>query len=440
MNLAADRQADAFRSLAASELTAATKGIPPWAAPIALGAVGRQGWNLLRGDLVFPVAVLSRSAIERNSRWMRAFIQANKLAIAPHGKTTMAPQLFRRQIEDGAWGITVATVQQLAVCRRFGFERLLLANEPVGRIELDYIFAELAASSSLEIFCLVDSLAGVERIAAAGRRAGCPERLQLLLETGIAGGRTGCRNVAQALEVARAIRQAGLTLRGVEGFEGVLKQAAPVDAFLDFLAEVAGAIARDGLFTPGQPVVLSAGGSAFYDRVAAKLGACDIGAEVRIVTRSGCYLTHDSLNYERSYRAIRARAHDPACGHGSELPPGDLVPALMVWTHLQSRPEPGRAILAMGRRDVSYDVEMPVPLLWYRPGLHQAPVAVGAGHAVAGLYDQHCCLNCPAESPLAVGDLVAFGISHPCTTFDKWQVLYVVDDGYDVVDAVRTFF
>jgi D-serine dehydratase len=440
VNLAADRQADAFQDLAAGELGATTKGIPPQAAPIALGAVGRQGWNLLRGDLVLPAAVLSRSAIERNSRWMRAFIQANKLSIAPHGKTTMAPQLFRRQIEDGAWAITVATIQQLAVCRRFGFERLLLANEPIGRTELDYLFAELAASPSLEIFCLTDSLEGVERIAAAGRRAGCPERLQLLLEGGIAGGRTGCRSVGQALEVARAIRQAGLTLRGIEGFEGILKEAAPIDAFLDFLCETARSVAREGLFAPGLPVVLSAGGSAFYDRVAPRLGTCDVGAEIKVVTRSGCYLTHDSLTYERAYRALRARQHDPACGRGSELPDGDLAPALTVWTHLQSRPEPGRAILAMGRRDVSYDVELPVPLLWYRPGLHQAPVAVGAGHAVAGLYDQHCCLDCPLESPLAVGDLVAFGISHPCTTFDKWQVLYVVDEGYDVVDAVRTFF
>ena len=125
---------------------------------------------------------------------------------------------------------------------------------------------------------------------------------------------------------------------------------------------------------------------------------------------------------------------------GSEMCIRDRIPALMLWTHVQSRPEPGRAVAAMGRRDVSYDVDLPVPLLWYRPGLHQAPVALEPGHAAGGLYDQHCCIDCPPDGPLAVGDLVAFGISHPCTTFDKWQVLYVVDDNYDVVDAVRTFF
>ena len=148
MNLAADQKADAFEALEAQPLTATTKGIPPLAAPIALGAVGKQGWNLLRGDLPFPLAVLSRANLEHNSRWMRAFIQANKLSIAPHGKTTMAPQLFRRQIEDGAWAITVATLQQLMVCRRFGFDRLLIANELIGPGELDVIFAELAKAPS----------------------------------------------------------------------------------------------------------------------------------------------------------------------------------------------------------------------------------------------------------------------------------------------------
>src|SRR5262249_20576847 len=149
--------------------------------------------------------------------------------------------------------------------------------------ELDAIFAELAAAPELEIYALVDSLAGIERIAAAGRRVGQPERLQLLLEVGVAGGRTGCRSVAEALEVARAARQEGLSLRGVEGFEGVLKQAAAVDAFLDTIAEAAEAIAREGLFAAG-PIILTAGGSKFYDLVAARFARCRAGGEIRIVT------------------------------------------------------------------------------------------------------------------------------------------------------------
>jgi D-serine dehydratase len=231
-----------------------------------------------------------------------------------------------------------------------------------------------------------------------------------------------------------------LTLRGVEGFEGVLKETAAVDAFLDSIVAAAEEVAREGLFSSQGPVILSAGGSAFYDRVAARFARSRLTTEVRIVTRSGCYLTHDSVSYEQHYRAMRAREEAEPSPHPGSLPTGDLRPALLIWTQLQSRPEPGRAILTMGRRDVGQDAGLPVPLLWYRRGLHEAPVAIGDGHSVAGLYDQHCCLDCPSTSALAVGDLVAFGISHPCTTFDKWQLLYVADERYDIVDAVRTFF
>jgi len=49
-------------------------------------------------------------------------------------------------------------------------------------------------------------------------------------------------------------------------------------------------------------------------------------------------------------------------------------------------------------------------------------------------------MTVPAGSTLAVGDMVAFGISHPCLTFDKWQVICMVDDDYNVTSAIKTFF
>ncbi len=111
------------------------------------------------------------------------------------------------------------------------------------------------------------------------------------------------------------------------------------------------------------------------------------------------------------------------------LPPGGSKPALEVWAYVQSRPESGRTILTMGKRDVSYDASLPVPLHWYRPGAMVRPEPMPRGHAVLALNDQHCHLGTPGESPLQVGDMVGFGIGHPCTTFDKWGLLMVVDAG-----------
>ncbi|HTV38428.1 MAG TPA: amino acid aldolase, partial [Xanthobacteraceae bacterium] len=190
------------------------------------------------------------------------------------------------------------------------------------------------------------------------------------------------------------------------------------------------------LFAPDR-IIISAGGSAFYDLVVERFGKAGIAREVLVVTRSGCYLTHDSKMYRDAFAEIRKRA--PALDN---LGPG-LMPALEVWAYVQSRPEPTKAILTVGKRDISYDVDLPVPIKWVRPcaGIDaRAVTEIGPGHVVTGLNDQHCHLAVPGDSPLAVGDMVAFGISHPCTTFDKWQVIPLVDDDYTVVSAIRTFF
>ena len=134
-----------------------TKGWPALAGTLPLRAAGRQGWNLLREDLPLPVAVLKASALAHNSRWMRGFLEYFDVRLCPHGKTTMAPQLFARQLADGAWGITVATVQQLMVCRRFGVPRVLMANQLVGRQAIRAVLAELQADPGFEFLCLVDS-------------------------------------------------------------------------------------------------------------------------------------------------------------------------------------------------------------------------------------------------------------------------------------------
>jgi D-serine dehydratase len=416
------------------------KGWPARAGTLPLGEVGAKGWNLLREDLPLPAAVIRRSTLEHNSRWMRSFLERFDALICPHGKTTMAPQLFARQLADGAWGITVATAQQLMVCRRFGVARVLMANQPTGRQAIQAALAELADDPSFEFLCLIDSVRGVEGLAEEVRAFRLDRPIQVLLEAGLPGGRTGCRSLADALEVARAAAAAPeLALVGVEAFEGLIREATPeasarkVEGLLDFVVETAIACDREDLYAPGQ-VLLSAGGSAFFDRVAQRFRAANLNREVKVVLRSGCYLTHDSQMYHRLFAELCERTPE-----ARRIGPG-LRAALEVWAYVQSVPEPGLAIVTMGKRDVSYDAGLPVPEQWFRPGLHARPQSLGEGFRVTGLNDQHAYLAVPEDGPLEIGDMVAFGISHPCTTFDKWQLLYVVDDDYRVVEALRTFF
>jgi D-serine dehydratase len=294
----------------------------------------------------------------------------------------------------------------------------------------------IRASTSI---CLVDSVENAQQLFEMAETARLDRPLQLLVEGGFTGGRTGCRDLAAALDLARRVRRCGprLALRGVEGFEGLSRGASPQESewqateFLDFLLEIATACQAEDLFAAG-PIILSAGGSKYYDIVAERFGRAKLGRDLLVVTRSGCYLTHDSALYRQAFDGLVKRSPQAeALGTG-------LLPALELWAYVQSRPEPSKALLTMGKRDVSHD-DLPVALKWARPGQGK-PSEVAPGHIVTGLNDQHCHMAVPPESPLAIGDMVCFGISHPCLTFDKWQVICVVDDDYNVLSAIKTFF
>jgi D-serine deaminase-like pyridoxal phosphate-dependent protein len=68
------------------------------------------------------------------------------------------------------------------------------------------------------------------------------------------------------------------------------------------------------------------------------------------------------------------------------------------------------------------------------------PVPYGLAAArVVKLNDQHAYLRLGGAG-VQVGDWLEFGISHPCTVFDKWPMIPVLDDDGRVVDLIRTFF
>lgn len=417
-----------------------TKGVPGLAQSFALSRIGDKNWNVLRGDMPLPLAILKEPALANNSRWFFDFVSKADVSLCPHGKTTMCPELFHRQLADGAWGITLSTAHQVQVGRSFGLKRILVANQIIDPPFADYVLSEIAADPDFDFYCLVDSLAGVEFLKERARRTAGPRPLQLLVEAGMAGGRTGCRTLEDGLAIARAVSGAGpwLSLRGIEGFEGVVPPSAmidpsPIHTLLDFVADLTQACASEQLFAPGE-IVLSAGGSAYFDIVVDRLAAIPLNAKRRVVLRSGCYVSHDSDMYTVYFKAIRER---------SELArsiSGQLIPALEILAYVQSRPEPGLALLTVGKRDCSYDHHLPVPLGVVRPGRDKAPIPLKGEHAITALNDQHAFLKLPPISDLAIGDIVVLGVSHPCTTFDKWDVLYGVDHAYNVVSAFKTYF
>ena len=392
--------------------------------------------HVLGGDVSMPVAMLLESRIAHNLKWMQAFVDAYGLNLAPHGKTTMAPALFRRQIDAGAWGISVATAQQARVAARHGVRRILIANQVVGRANIA-ILADLLADPATTLFCLVDSAAGVEQLAAGMRDH--DRTIDVLLElapTADQGGyRTGVRDDGQQAATLAAIASAQPHVRlvGVELYEGVLSDADEIRLYLRRGVAVVEAIARSSGFAR-DPAILSGGGSAWYDIVAEEFARVSPDLAIDIVLRPGCYLSHDAGLYRTAQADILAR--NPVAARMR----GGLLPALQIWACIQSRPAPQRVVVAMGKRDVAFDAGLPIPRLHLRPGRDATPIAASSGWVVDGMMDQHAFMTIADDDDVAVGDLLGFDVSHPCLTFDKWRRLMIVDDDYRCLEVVRTFF
>lgn len=378
--------------------------------PVSDADFAAAGYALFDGPFTWPIMVARQSAIAHNVRTLMDFCRGRGLEFAPHGKTSMAPALFREQLAAGAWGITVATANQALVCRAAGVPRVLIANEILDPRALRWL-----GTQDFRSVHYVDSLEGVAAIGAAA-----PARpLDVVVEWGFAGGRTGCRDVASAMEVATAAHAApAVNLVGVAGYEGMLPGLSEVASYLDGLRSLAILLAD---LLPSEAIV-SAGGSAYFDLVADALGGSDWlpGHTVVPILRSGAYVTHDHGTYERMTPFTRI--------------PGSLQPALELWAQVLSTPEPGLAIAGLGKRDAPFDEGLPRPLSLRRSGVVSALDA-----ECTRLNDQHAYLRV-APGAVRPGDLIRFGISHPCTAFDKWRVIPVVDDDYVVRDLLRTYF
>jgi D-serine dehydratase len=402
-------------------------------ASIQLTDAARLEWNLLNEDVSLPAAVLYADRVEHNLKWMQAFVAEYGVKLAPHGKTTMAPQLFRRQLETGAWGITLATAHQVRAAYHGGVSRVLMANQLVGRRNMMMV-AELLSDPDFEFFCLVDSVDGVEQLGQFFTSVKKP--LQVLLELGVTGGRTGVRDEAQRNAVLEAIARYPdvLKLAGVELYEGVLKEEHEVREFLQSAVAVTRALLEEGRFDR-TPAILSGAGSAWYDVVAEEFVKASETGKVEVVLRPGCYLTHDVGIYRKAQTDIFAR--NPVAKKMGE----GLLPALQLWAYVQSIPEPDRAIIGLGKRDSAFDAGLPEPARHYRPG-NPAPrdIAASEGWEIFGLMDQHAYLRIPAGADVKVGDMIAFDISHPCLTFDKWRQVLVLDSAYRVTEVIETFF
>lgn len=386
--------------------------------------------NLLHEDVCLPAAVIKKTALENNIRWMQRYADTRGVSLAPHGKTSMTPWIFQQQQQAGAWAIGVGSAWQASVAMASGIHRVLMVNQLVGKANMQLISQLKAQFPTVDYLCCVDSLDNAQTLSAffAARH----QTLDILLELGVPGGRCGCRHAEQALALADEIsRLPALRLRGLELYEGVLHGENPqpkVEALLRDAAALACQLERyvDGEF------ILTGAGSVWYDVVCNVWLSAEKPASCRVVIRPGCYVTHDEGIYQQAQEAIIAR-DQTACDLG-----GDLLSALELVAMVQSVPESGGAIVNFGKRDSAFDAGLPQPIAHYRAG--KALNLPLKSLETTGIMDQHAMLKIAPGADVKVGDILVFGTSHPCLTFDKWKALQLVDDSYNVLETLETAF
>ncbi|MDQ7727345.1 amino acid deaminase [Halomonas sp. SpR8] len=385
--------------------------------------------HLLSG-VSLPAAVIHEGALEHNLAWMQRFAEAHGARLAPHGKTTMTPALFHRQLQAGAWGITLATAPQCRAAFANGVTRLLMANQLVGQANMAIIASLLEQGATF--YCMVDSQENVRQLGRFFAERGLG--LSVLIEVGVGGGRCGCRTQQQIVSLAEAIsNEPALSLAGLEGYEGVVHGDDPeagIRAYAKYLVEVAVELEAAGRFSQPNPIV-TASGSAWYDVIAEAFDGAPLQGRFTPVLRPGCYVVHDHGLYREAQSAVLNRRPDLQQG---------LEPALEVFAQVQSLPEPGLAIVALGKRDIGHD-QLPMALRRFREaGEISQPLSV-AGWEVTKIMDQHTFVRLPNEAQdIEVGDIIAFGASHPCLTFDKWRQLLLVDSDLNVKERLATYF
>ena len=416
------------------------RGFPTGEPALPAAEVGERGWRPQDGQMSLPLLSLDLDAFAANTRAVMRHVSEAGALIAPHAKTPMSVALARQLVAAGAWGATVADARQASVMLEGGVTRLILANQVGGHGAARRLAGLLRRHPQAEVQVFVDSLEGVQALAAAWRESAgkgeAPPPLGLLIELGV--GRAGLRDDRVATDLMHAILalpgEGRLHLSGVAGYEGAA--AVPdadetrrrIDDLLRRMREFHAAMrARLG---PDAPLLLTAGGSLWFDRVLAALGpAAAADGRTRLVLRSGAIFFSDHGVYARGLAAMETRGTAFA---------GRLSPVLRLWAEVLSVPEPDLVICGLGMRDAASDQGLPIPLRLWRDGEEAGPAD---GLRMERFNDQHGFLRvADGGPPPRVGDVVEFGLSHPCTNFDRHGLVWGLGAGHRVRCIFPTAF
>lgn len=379
-----------------------------------------QQYDLRKGEVSLPCATLLSDAIEHNIEWMQNFADQCNVLLAPHGKTSLTPEIIKMQVDAGAWGISVANIQQAFIAKNAGAKNILIANQLVGEANF-----ELAAKlmEDVELYVCIDSIPNVRALNSFFKRQVKP--INVLLEIGVSGGRCGLRSIEDVMSICAEVQSCnGLSMQGIEFYEGVIhgdNEEESIRQFINYNCELFTNLCEKLVFDTDTPIITGAG-SAWYDLVIESFQKID--TKSRKIIRPGCYVSHDKGIYEVAQNKVLDRIVN-SDSFEQEVNT-DLKSAIEVWAYAQSRPESNLVIVNLGKRDVAFDTDLPSLERVYRNGqLLNIDMSLVS---TTDIMDQHMFLKVTEDCQIEVGDTLVFSTSHPCITFDKWRYIAICKD------------
>ena len=434
-----------FNNINNTLIDSAVKGIKD-IDKIKIQDIKKQKWNILKEDVQFPILTIKKSFFNKNILSMHKYVKANKVFLAPHIKTSMSPQIIQQIFNLGCWGFTVANNQQLSVLLKMGIRKIIFANLITNQSNIDNLFQLINQYKDIQIYICVDSIFGINLLKTLSKKLNFNRVIKILIEVGYQNSRSGIRNIKSLNKILDSLRilPVNFKISGILFYEG----ASAVNNYSISLKRVEKCIKLafnclnfliSNNIINNKECIISGGGSEYFDLVVDSFKKNKKNKNFKFVIRPGSYIAYGHGYYLSSLNKINDRKK--IIIKNKKINATDLFqPSLELWAHVISQQDSGKAILNFGKRDVSFDLGYPIPLLVYRNGkiLHKSPYDKNI--VVYKLNDQHAFIKFSKNYNIEVGDLVKFGVSHPCITIDKWKIFYMINDNNTIVEAFKTFF
>jgi D-serine deaminase-like pyridoxal phosphate-dependent protein len=341
--------------------------------------------GLSKTALDTPALVVDLDAMASNIDRIARTCAENGVAWRPHTKGQKTPEIAHAEIAAGAIGITCAKLGEAEVMAEAGIRDILIANQIVGGSKIGRLVSLLDRTDAIVAVDHLQNIRALAEAASAGRK-----RLRTVIEVNIGMNRAGVEPGAPVVALAAAIaRYPALQFAGLMGWESHAttiaepsEKRAAVARAIGLLTSSAGACRAAG----HPPAIVSCGGTGTFPFCAEQPGVTEIQAGGGIFGDEH-YRTHYHVDFRR---------------------------ALTLMATVTSRPTPTRIIVDAGRKAMSGDAAMPLPI-----GLPDVKdVRLSAEHATIEL-------RADSAAP-AVGDRVEFAVGYSDTTVHLHEEIFAV--------------